>query len=81
MRPPWWLCEQWLEEQKNSSRPEWVRQGIGCDFGCELSLVPPDPTSQLTFLVLTLQYCLETFEAIRRLVLSDGLIDESANLV
>jgi hypothetical protein len=61
--PPSWLCEQWLEEQMNSISPEWVKQGIGCDFGCELSLVAPDPTSQLPFLVLTLQYCLETFEA------------------
>jgi hypothetical protein len=61
--PPGWLCEQWLEEQKNPSSPEWVKEGIGCEFGSEVSLVEPSRTNGLKHVVLTLQYCLETFEA------------------
>jgi hypothetical protein len=61
--PPVWLCEQWLEEQKNPSSSEWVKQGIGCEFGSELSLAEPGTTGELQHVILTLQYCLETFEA------------------
>jgi hypothetical protein len=62
INPPAWLCEQWLEEQKDPSSPEWLKQGIGCEFGSELSLVEPVTTSGLQHIVFTLQYCLETFE-------------------
>jgi len=62
INPPMWLCEQWLEE-KDSDRPEWAKQGIGCEFGSELSLVAPAKSNGLQEVVLTLQYCLETFEA------------------
>jgi len=62
INPPMWLCEQWLED-KDSERPEWAKQGIGCEFGSELSLVEPAKSNGLQEVVLTLQYCLETFEA------------------
>jgi hypothetical protein len=62
INPPAWLCEQWLTEQDSIS-PEWAKQGIGYEFGSELSLAEPAKSSSLQDVVLTLQYCLETFEA------------------
>jgi hypothetical protein len=62
LSPPAWLFEQCLEDH-DPDRPEWAKKGIGCEFGSELSLVDSAKNNDLQDVVLTLQYCLETFEA------------------
>jgi hypothetical protein len=36
-RPPKWLRDQ-NKRNANPNDPEWVKQGIGCEFGAELAL-------------------------------------------
>lgn len=40
--PPEWLRKQRKREEKSDrDQPQWVRDGIGCEFGAELSLTEP----------------------------------------
>jgi hypothetical protein len=44
--PPQWLREQRLRDQANprhADKPDWWRQGIGCEFGAEIALEKPAP--------------------------------------
>jgi hypothetical protein len=38
LNPPAWLREQHVSAKKGPNCPDWVRKGIGCEFGSELSL-------------------------------------------
>jgi hypothetical protein len=43
-RPPKWLRDQRKRAQKEpgyANRPKWVKEGIGCEFGSEISLKRP----------------------------------------
>jgi len=40
--PPKWLVEQNKRDSKNRVRPQWMREGIGCEFGAEIALTEPD---------------------------------------
>lgn len=45
-RPPKWLRQQHRAEQRErpatwASRPQWYREGIGCEFGTEIALKRP----------------------------------------
>ena len=44
--PPQWLREQRLRDQANprhADKPDWWKQGIGCEFGAEIALEKPAP--------------------------------------
>jgi hypothetical protein len=44
--PPQWLREQRLRDQANprhADKPDWWKQGIGCEFGAEIALEQPAP--------------------------------------
>jgi len=41
LSPPEWLIKQRGEALKERNSPHWVREGIGCEFGSELSLKRP----------------------------------------
>lgn len=41
-RPPKWLRDQ-RKRETSPNQPAWVRDGIGCEFGMELSLKRPVP--------------------------------------
>ena len=36
LHPPKWLKQQNRDDAKDASKPEWIRQGIGCEFACEI---------------------------------------------
>ena len=38
--PPKWLRDQVKRAAKDESRPQWIRDGVGCYFGTELELLP-----------------------------------------
>jgi hypothetical protein len=41
INPPQWLKDQKRRESKSSSfasKPQWYKDGIGCEFGCEIKL-------------------------------------------
>lgn len=40
--PPKWLRQQQKEAAKNPHKPKWLREGIGCEFGCEIELTKPE---------------------------------------
>ncbi len=63
LNPPLWLLMQCFAVQKNVDSPEWAKQGIGCEFGSELSQVVLPAPAISREVALTLLYCLETFEA------------------
>jgi hypothetical protein len=42
--PPTWLRKQNKEHAKDTSKPQWYRDGIGCEFGCEIRLKRPKAT-------------------------------------
>ncbi len=37
--PPRWLVKQNREDCKDKRRPQWYREGIGCEFGNEIEVV------------------------------------------
>jgi hypothetical protein len=39
--PPAWLRRQQRERANCPNSPEWVRKGIGCEFGTEIALTKP----------------------------------------
>lgn len=39
--PPKWLRDQ-QRRNNNAGSPQWMREGIGCEFGSELSLNAPE---------------------------------------
>jgi len=44
--PPQWLREQRLRDRANprhADKPDWWKQGIGCEFGAEITLEKPAP--------------------------------------
>lgn len=44
--PPQWLREQRkrdLANPRHEDKPEWRKQGIGCEFGAEIALEKPAP--------------------------------------
>jgi hypothetical protein len=44
-KPPKWLRRQRREDAKDERRPQWYRDGIGCEFGTEiLPAVPTEAT-------------------------------------
>jgi hypothetical protein len=64
LSPPVWWLQQQAERRQSPGSPQWMQQGITCNFGDELSGVDPSsPPQALGDVALTLLYCLETFEA------------------
>jgi hypothetical protein len=43
-RPPKWLREQYKNSKAEAHSPQWVRDGIGCEFGTEIRLKRPKET-------------------------------------
>ena len=39
--PPDWLKKQRKRTQNDLTKPHWLREGIGCEFGLEISLTKP----------------------------------------
>lgn len=44
-KPPKWLREQQRRERNDPMTPRWSKEGIGCEFGNELSLKRPKKAS------------------------------------
>lgn len=42
--PPAWLRQQQMDTSKEPDAPRWAREGVGCEYGSELSLQAPVPT-------------------------------------
>lgn len=40
--PPAWLKAQQRDTAKDMSKPQWMRDGIGCEFGTEIRLSNPN---------------------------------------
>ena len=40
-KPPTWLRRQQRENAKRNDMPQWLRAGIGCEFGTEIALKRP----------------------------------------
>lgn len=41
--PPKWLVKQNARDRNDASKPRWYRDGIGCEYGVEISLDKPVP--------------------------------------
>jgi hypothetical protein len=42
-KPPAYLRQQHRRNAKDMSKPQWIREGIGCEFGTEILLKRPTP--------------------------------------
>jgi hypothetical protein len=62
LTPPVWWLQQQAERRQSPGSPQWMEEGLTCNFGDELSRIDPAPEKALHDVALTLLYCLETFE-------------------
>jgi hypothetical protein len=46
-KPPAWLRQLNRKHAKDASKPEWIRRGIGCEFGTEIALKNPRVKRQI----------------------------------